>query len=63
MCGGNSLQGMLVKVRSFAKAALINLQAVLNAKLKAGDWLVVVGAGGGLGHLAGTIGPSSESLR
>lgn len=28
-------------------------QAVLNTRLKVGDWLVVVGAGGGLGHLAG----------
>ena len=28
-------------------------KAVLNTKLKVGDWLVVVGAGGGLGHLAG----------
>lgn len=30
-------------------------QAVKNANVKAGDWVVVVGAGGGLGHLAGTL--------
>lgn len=29
------------------------MQAVLNTNVKAGNWLVVVGAGGGLGHLAG----------
>lgn len=28
-------------------------QAVLNANVRAGQWIVVVGAGGGLGHLAG----------
>lgn len=28
-------------------------QAVLNANFKVGEWVVVVGAGGGLGHLAG----------
>lgn len=26
---------------------------MLNANVRAGNWLVVVGAGGGLGHLAG----------
>lgn len=29
------------------------VQAVLNTKIQPGSWLVVVGAGGGLGHLAG----------
>ncbi|KAJ5105405.1 Polyketide synthase enoylreductase [Penicillium alfredii] len=29
------------------------MQAVLNANVRPGNWLVVVGAGGGLGHLAG----------
>jgi len=32
---------------------LMMFQAVLNANVRAGQWLVVVGAGGGLGHLAG----------
>lgn len=32
----------------------LKTQAVKNANVKAGDWVVVVGAGGGLGHLAGT---------
>lgn len=31
------------------------LKAVLNANVRPGSWLVVVGAGGGLGHLAGII--------
>lgn len=31
-------------------------QAVLNANIRAGNWLVVVGAGGGLGHFAGESG-------
>jgi len=35
-------------------AGVTAYKAVLNANLKPGDWLVVVGAGGGLGHLAGT---------
>lgn len=26
----------------------------MNCDLKLGDWLAVIGAGGGLGHLAGT---------
>lgn len=30
-----------------------SFQAVLNANVRAGNWLVVIGAGGGLGHLAG----------
>lgn len=32
---------------------LIPSQAVLGTSIRAGSWLVVVGAGGGLGHLAG----------
>lgn len=32
-------------------------QAVLNTNIRPGSWLVVVGAGGGLGHLAGTTIP------
>jgi D-arabinose 1-dehydrogenase-like Zn-dependent alcohol dehydrogenase len=28
-------------------------QAVVNANLKEGQWLTVIGAGGGLGHFAG----------
>lgn len=27
----------------------------MNCDLKLGDWLAVIGAGGGLGHLAGTL--------
>ena len=34
-------------------AGLTAYKAVLKSNIKAGDWLVVVGAGGGLGHLAG----------
>ena len=34
-------------------AGLTSYKAVKNANVKAGDWVVVVGAGGGLGHLAG----------
>lgn len=34
-------------------AGLTAHKAVLNCNIKAGDWVVVVGAGGGLGHLAG----------
>lgn len=34
---------------------LTRLQAVLNANFKVGEWVVVVGAGGGLGHLAGEL--------
>ncbi|KAL2870804.1 chaperonin 10-like protein [Aspergillus lucknowensis] len=33
-------------------AGLTAYKAVLGANIRAGDWLVVVGAGGGLGHLA-----------
>ncbi|KAI0593183.1 GroES-like protein [Biscogniauxia sp. FL1348] len=33
-------------------AGLTTYKAVKNAHVKAGDWVVVVGAGGGLGHLA-----------
>ncbi|CAM1503143.1 Fc.00g079190.m01.CDS01 [Cosmosporella sp. VM-42] len=33
-------------------AGLTSYKAVKNANIKAGDWVVVVGAGGGLGHLA-----------
>ncbi|KAK7404032.1 hypothetical protein QQX98_010205 [Neonectria punicea] len=33
-------------------AGLTSYKAVKNANVKAGDWVVVVGAGGGLGHLA-----------
>ncbi|KAI0431390.1 alcohol dehydrogenase [Xylaria sp. FL1042] len=33
-------------------AGLTTYKAVKNANVKAGDWVVVVGAGGGLGHLA-----------
>jgi propanol-preferring alcohol dehydrogenase len=34
-------------------AGVTAYKAVLNTNVKIGDWLVVVGAGGGLGHLAG----------
>lgn len=34
---------------------LIPSQAVLGTNIRAGSWLVVVGAGGGLGHLAGIL--------
>lgn len=27
----------------------------MNCDLKLGDWMVVIGAGGGLGHLAGKL--------
>ena len=37
--------------------ACVYTQAVKNASLKQGDWLCVVGAGGGLGHLAGKFHP------
>ncbi|OKL56195.1 hypothetical protein UA08_08400 [Talaromyces atroroseus] len=33
-------------------AGVTAYKAVLNANIKIGDWIVVVGAGGGLGHLA-----------
>ncbi|KAK1926609.1 mannitol-1-phosphate dehydrogenase MPDH1 [Papiliotrema laurentii] len=33
-------------------AGLTTYKALLNANLKAGDWVVIPGAGGGLGHLA-----------
>ncbi|KAI9903858.1 hypothetical protein N3K66_000387 [Trichothecium roseum] len=33
-------------------AGLTSYKAIKNANVKVGDWLVVVGAGGGLGHLA-----------
>jgi D-arabinose 1-dehydrogenase-like Zn-dependent alcohol dehydrogenase len=36
-------------------AGVTAYKAVLNANIRAGNWLVVVGAGGGLGHLAGKI--------
>jgi D-arabinose 1-dehydrogenase-like Zn-dependent alcohol dehydrogenase len=39
------------------------LQTVLNTRLKVGDWLVVVGAGGGLGHIAGKEPPPQKRLR
>lgn len=35
-------------------AILTGFKAVMNCDLKLGDWLAVIGAGGGLGHLAGT---------
>lgn len=38
-------------------AGVTAYKAVLNANIRAGNWLVVVGAGGGLGHLAGRIVP------
>lgn len=36
-------------------AGLTSYKAIKNANIKVGDWLVVVGAGGGLGHLAGKL--------
>ncbi|KAI1826374.1 alcohol dehydrogenase [Xylaria intraflava] len=33
-------------------AGLTTYKAVKNARIKVGDWVVVIGAGGGLGHLA-----------
>lgn len=38
-------------------------QAILNAAPRPGSWLVVVGAGGGLGHFAGTFPLYSVDLR
>lgn len=36
-------------------------QGVLNTDVRAGNWLVVVGAGGGLGHLAGEFNETGVS--
>jgi D-arabinose 1-dehydrogenase-like Zn-dependent alcohol dehydrogenase len=41
------------KVNSVQKDILNMKQAVTNANLKQGQWLTVIGAGGGLGHFAG----------
>lgn len=37
-------------------AGLTALKAVNNCNLRLGEWLAVIGAGGGLGHLAGRCG-------
>jgi len=43
-------------------AGLTAYKAVLNSEVKVGDWLAVVGAGGGLGQYAGEL-PSGSLLR
>lgn len=54
MRGTDGVQGKVILDQSTNNVMyLISLQAVKNANVKAGDWVVVVGAGGGLGHLAG----------
>lgn len=51
MCWCNGVQGLSRAGKH--RTMLTRLQAVLNAKFKVGEWVAVVGAGGGLGHLAG----------
>ncbi|OJJ45513.1 hypothetical protein ASPZODRAFT_621519 [Penicilliopsis zonata CBS 506.65] len=50
LCAG--LTAYKVSIISLFLHGLTNFQAVLNTQIKPGNWLVVVGAGGGLGHLA-----------